>query len=58
MRNRISFMTTAAGTGALLFALLAGPMAAEMPLTTRPEEVGLSSDRLVRINEMMRQDRT
>ena len=53
MTHRILLPKKIAGTCVLLVALLAWPRAAEIPLTTKPEEVGLSSERLQRINEMM-----
>ena len=43
----------AAVAGALLLATLAWPRAAEIVSTVKPEDVGLSSERLMRINEMM-----
>src|SRR4029453_4634288 len=53
MTHRILLPKKIAGTCVLLVALLAWPRAAEIPLTTKPEEVGLSSERLSRITEMM-----
>ena len=53
MTHRILLPKKIAGTFVLLVALLAWPRAAEIPLTTKPEEVGLSSERLARITEMM-----
>jgi CubicO group peptidase (beta-lactamase class C family) len=52
MQNRIRFSTTAAAC-VLLLALLAWPLAAELYPITKPEEVGLSSERLARIGEMI-----
>jgi CubicO group peptidase (beta-lactamase class C family) len=53
MTYRILLPNKIAGTSVLLIALLAWPRAAEIPLTAKPEEVGLSSERLARITEMM-----
>ena len=53
MQDRTRLKTTAAAACLLLFALLAFPLAAEHP-TARPEEVGLSAERLAHITEMMK----
>jgi CubicO group peptidase (beta-lactamase class C family) len=53
MQHRIRFKTTAAAACVLLLALLAFPLAAEHP-TAKPEEVGLSAERLAHITEMMK----
>ena len=50
MTPRISI---AALAGTLVLTVLAWPQAAEIIPTARPEDVGLSSERLGRINEMM-----
>ena len=52
MKNRTR-IAVVAGTMSLLVTLLAWPRAAEIISTVKPEDVGLSSERLTRINEMM-----
>jgi CubicO group peptidase (beta-lactamase class C family) len=51
MYRTIKFATAVAAACMLLLAL---PLAVETVPTTKPEDVGLSSERLARINEMMR----
>jgi len=53
MTNSIRVTTKAAGTCVLLLTLLAWPLAAQLIPTAKPEEVGLSSERLGRISQMM-----
>jgi len=53
MTNRISFKRKATGACVLLVAMLAWSRAAEDTSTAKPEEVGLSSERLARIGELM-----
>jgi CubicO group peptidase (beta-lactamase class C family) len=53
MTNRISFKRKATGTCVLLVAMLAWSRAAENTSTAKPEDVGLSSERLARIGELM-----
>jgi CubicO group peptidase (beta-lactamase class C family) len=52
MQDKIRFKCTAAA-GVLLFGLLAWPMAADLHPLAKPEDVGLSAERLARIPEMM-----
>ncbi|MEO8259943.1 MAG: serine hydrolase domain-containing protein [Acidobacteriota bacterium] len=54
MNRTLRFSTPAAAALLLLVALAALPRAGELVATTTPEEVGLSSERLTRINEMMK----
>ena len=54
MDRKLRFSTTVAAAFLLLLALAALPLAGELVSTTKPEEVGLSSERLARINEMMK----
>jgi CubicO group peptidase (beta-lactamase class C family) len=53
MDRKLRFSTTVAAAFLILLALAALPLAGELVPTTKPEEVGLSSERLTRINEMM-----
>ena len=53
MRFRLSRHPRARATVTLAVALLVAPLAAESLKTVAPEEVGLSSERLARINAMM-----
>ena len=54
MDRKLRFSATVAAAFLLLLALAALPLAGELVPTTKPEEVGLSSERLTRINEMMK----
>ena len=54
MNRKLRFSTTVAAAFLLLLALAALPRAGELVPTAKPEEVGLSSERLTRINEMMK----
>jgi CubicO group peptidase (beta-lactamase class C family) len=54
MDRKLRFSTTVAAAFLLLLALAALPLAGELVPTTKPEEVGLSAERLARINEMMK----
>jgi len=54
MDRKLRFSTTVAAAFLILLALAALPLAGELVPTTKPEEVGLSSERLTRINEMMK----
>ena len=54
MNRKLRFSIPMAAAFLLLFALAALPLAGELSSTTQPEEVGLSSERLTRINEMMK----
>ena len=54
MDRTMRFTTAVAAACMLLLALVALPLAVETVPTTKPEDVGLSSERLARINEMMR----
>ena len=54
MNRTLRFSTAVAAAFLLLLALAALPLAGELVSTTTPEEVGLSPERLTRINEMMK----
>jgi CubicO group peptidase (beta-lactamase class C family) len=54
MNRKLRFSITAAAALLLLLALSALPSAGDLVATTQPEEVGLSAERLTRINEMMK----
>ena len=54
MNRKLRFSPPIAAALLLLFALAALPLAGELVSTLQPEEVGLSSERLTRINEMMK----
>lgn len=53
-RMRFSGLFTVAAACLLLLSLVALPLAGELVATAKPEEVGLSPERLARINDMMK----